>query len=440
MKILLTGAFGSVNRGDAARVKTSIAAIRKQRKDAKFAFMTTDPETDKKIYRADNIDIIGTYQIANKVSNKKLAVVSRIIEIFSHLIGGLIWRLSGGLIKIFRSTEFTQYDLFIDLSGESLTDYYGQVSLLKCLYPLALGRLLKRKVVVYGQSIGPFDRTIGRMIARFVLNRVSLIIARDEYSMEFLKKYKITKAPVYRTTDPAFILKPASKKRTEEILQIEGFKRTEASIVIGVAASRGSFRRSVSGSGNIDETYQHFVGTLAQSLDALIERLNADILLIPHVISVRQDDRDVGRKIYQLLKNRDRVKLIEGEYTTEELKGIIGECNLFIGSRMHANIAALSSHVPTIAIAYSHKMLSLMEGIGLTDYVCNIETITVADLTGKALNAWQNKTTFIDQLRVKMDEMKRKTEVSAKLVSNLYDNKNVNNLYVPSSDQNVLLS
>jgi polysaccharide pyruvyl transferase WcaK-like protein len=294
--------------------------------------------------------------------------------------------------------------------------------------------------VVYGQSIGPFDRPIGRLIAQFVLNRVSLIITRDEYSMAFLKKYKITKAPTYRTTDPAFILKPVAKARVEQILQSEGIKRGQANILIGVAASRGSFRRSVSGSGNIEDTYQQFLGTLAQSLDSLIEQLNAAVIFIPHVISARQDDRDAARKIYKLIKNQDRVTLVEGEYTTEELKGLIAECDLFIGSRMHANIAALSSLVPTVAIAYSHKMLSLMEGIELTQYVCNIETVTVTELTGKVSNIWQNKIIVIDQLKVKMDEMKRKTEVSAKLVMNLYNNKSSNDLYTLSSDQNVLPS
>jgi colanic acid/amylovoran biosynthesis protein len=440
MNILLTGAFGSVNRGDAARVKTSIQAIRKHAKDAKFTFMTTDPATDQKIYRQDKIEVIEAYPISTKVSMRKLVVLSRVLEIFSHLIGGIVWRLSGGIIKIFRSAEFTRYDMFIDLSGESLTDYYGQVSLLKCLYPLALGSLLRRKVVVYGQSIGPFDRPIGRLIAQFVLNRVSLIITRDEYSMAFLKKYKITKAPTYRTTDPAFILKPVAKARVEQILQSEGIKRGQANILIGVAASRGSFRRSVSGSGNIEDTYQQFLGTLAQSLDSLIEQLNAAVIFIPHVISARQDDRDAARKIYKLIKNQDRVTLVEGEYTTEELKGLIAECDLFIGSRMHANIAALSSLVPTVAIAYSHKMLSLMEGIELTQYVCNIETVTVTELTGKVSNIWQNKIIVIDQLKVKMDEMKRKTEVSAKLVMNLYNNKSSNDLYTLSSDQNVLPS
>jgi colanic acid/amylovoran biosynthesis protein len=440
MKILLTGAFGSVNRGDAARVKTSIEAIRKQAKNSQFTFMTTDPDIDKKIYRADKIEVIGTYQVSNKISLKKLMVLSRVLEIFSHLLGGLIWHLSGGAIKIFRSAEFTQYDLFIDLSGESLTDYYGQMSLLKCLYPLALGTLLKRKVVVYGQSIGPFDRPLGRIIARFVLNRVSLIIARDEYSMEFLKNYQITKAPTYHTTDPAFILKPASKTRTTKNFQSEGIKHSPTKVLIGVAASRGSFRRSVSGNGNIEETYQHFLEVLAKGLDALIEQLDADVIFIPHVISARQDDREVARKIYQFIKHQERVTLVEGEYTTEELKGMIAECDLFVGSRMHANIAALSSHVPTIAIAYSHKMLSLMEGIGLTHYVCNIETVTAENLTEKVVDAWQNRAKLQDHLNVKMDEMKRKTEMSAKLVTNLFNNQEGKDPYSFNSDQNVLLS
>jgi colanic acid/amylovoran biosynthesis protein len=43
---------------------------------------------------------------------------------------------------------------------------------------------------------------------------------------------------------------------------------------------------------------------------------------------------------------------------------------------MHANIAALSSHVPTVAIAYSHMAPGIIRACGLERFTVPVETIT----------------------------------------------------------------
>ena len=42
---------------------------------------------------------------------------------------------------------------------------------------------------------------------------------------------------------------------------------------------------------------------------------------------------------------------------------------------MHANIAAMSSGIPTLAIAYSHKTAGIMQLLDQDDYVCDIATL-----------------------------------------------------------------
>ena len=43
--------------------------------------------------------------------------------------------------------------------------------------------------------------------------------------------------------------------------------------------------------------------------------------------------------------------MIAHEYDQHAIKSIIGRCDFFIGSRMHACIAALSQKIPTAAVA-----------------------------------------------------------------------------------------
>ena len=52
-----------------------------------------------------------------------------------------------------------------------------------------------------------------------------------------------------------------------------------------------------------------------------------------------------------------------------ELKWVIGQCDWFCGTRMHACIAALSQGVPSTSIAYSDKTAGVFETAGVEDGV-----------------------------------------------------------------------
>ena len=46
-------------------------------------------------------------------------------------------------------------------------------------------------------------------------------------------------------------------------------------------------------------------------------------------------------------------------------KAVIGQCDFFIGSRMHACIAALSQGVPCVGVAYSMKFAGVFDTVGM---------------------------------------------------------------------------
>ena len=94
---------------------------------------------------------------------------------------------------------------------------------------------------------------------------------------------------------------------------------------------------------------------------------------------------------------------------TGEMKGIIARCELFVGSRMHANIAALSSKIPTIAIAYSHKTPGIMAMLDQQEAVVDIENVTNDELFEKIINAWKEKRERAE----KLETVVRKLEESA---------------------------
>jgi colanic acid/amylovoran biosynthesis protein len=62
------------------------------------------------------------------------------------------------------------------------------------------------------------------------------------------------------------------------------------------------------------------------------------------------------RDILNLISDTDnRIGILPSRLNCCQLKDIIARCRFFIGGRTHATIAALSSEVPTVSIAYSIK-------------------------------------------------------------------------------------
>jgi polysaccharide pyruvyl transferase WcaK-like protein len=110
----------------------------------------------------------------------------------------------------------------------------------------------------------------------------------------------------------------------------------------------------------------------------LVMRLLQDtairLLLVPHTFAPGGDvnsDTMACQEVLQTLPEslRSRVHLVARPYDQHEIKGIIGLCGFFIGSRMHACIAALSQSIPTVGVAYSRKFKGVFDVVGCKDMV-----------------------------------------------------------------------
>ena len=132
----------------------------------------------------------------------------------------------------------------------------------------------------------------------------------------------------------------------------------------------------------------------------LIERFlqlpETAVMLVPHTIGAPgnvNNDRDASAHILESLRpeQRQRVFLLEGDYNQHELKGVIGTCDFFIGSRMHACIAALSQNVPTAAVAYSSKFQGVFQSVGMQHSVIDARTSTTDAALAQVFEIFRNR-------------------------------------------------
>ena len=164
---------------------------------------------------------------------------------------------------------------------------------------------------------------------------------------------------------------------------------------------------------------------MARTVDYLIDTLNATIVFIPHVTERwGNDDRTVADDICKIVIHKQKIVSIKNEYTAEEIKGIIGQCDLFIGARMHATIASTSMCVPTVAIAYSHKTHGIIgEMLGYNNYVLDVRnrSFDYDVLVSTTNDVWNNRLKIRKELELKMKHIKQRALLNSKLVKALIE-------------------
>jgi colanic acid/amylovoran biosynthesis protein len=264
-----------------------------------------------------------------------------------------------------------------------LTDDYGPHVAYSHYIPIINALLLGRPVVICAQSIGPF-RWTGWM-ARQLFGRAAAITLRDEISIGHLRAIGLDPGNAAVTADMAFLLQPASDTRAAEILRNEGIADDGDGSVLGVSVSRILERRY-----NLSRPRgaSDFATLMAETLDRFASQTGCRVVFVSHVTgpSAVKDDRLIARDVAARMSAPCHV--IQGDYRPEELKALIRRCRVFLGARMHANIAALSSGVPVVALAYSHKTPGIMALFGQGERVLNGPELSADGLFGQLSTAW----------------------------------------------------
>jgi polysaccharide pyruvyl transferase WcaK-like protein len=99
-----------------------------------------------------------------------------------------------------------------------------------------------------------------------------------------------------------------------------------------------------------------------------------------------------------------RIRGIECPYDQHELKGIIGQCDFFIGSRMHACIAALSQGVPCVGIAYSMKFEGVFESVGMGGWVIDGRTTSNEEAISRVMDLYRQRDKVRESLKVNSEK------------------------------------
>jgi len=418
--ILITDYHCASNRGDAAILEGVIFSLQKYFPDAKITVMTDYPISARII---NQVNAVRQVMVPFRWTNirKNIAGVYALIAaaVFSKL--GITLP---GMKNIRRKlSPYLEADLIVSTGGSFLNDFYAPRNLGR-LWGLLFAKLLGKTVVLYAQSIGPINRTPYRQIARYVLNRMDLIILRDSKSKEILKSIGVTNPPIYITADAAFNM-PLTDSKPMQLWRYEDVKPLDkvAGLKVSISVRRWHYYPT-------PNSHKQYVETMAALADWLIAEKNAQIFFISTCTGFagyHTDDRVVAHEVInhmKCLKKKNPV-ILYGEYTPQELSTIYGYMDLHIGTRMHSIIFAMLAKTPVLAIQYEFKTAELMKIFGLEDYLVNINNIKFEELKGKVEKALRNREQLKRQISSKLPEIRMKSEQSAKLIFEMIRDKGV---------------
>ncbi len=96
-------------------------------------------------------------------------------------------------------------DIVLNGGGGLLQDKTSMKSIVYYLSILFLSEKFHKKSVCFAQGIGPINKSLSKLLLRYVLNNADFITVRDKYSENVLRESGVTNKNLFVTADVAFL-------------------------------------------------------------------------------------------------------------------------------------------------------------------------------------------------------------------------------------------
>jgi polysaccharide pyruvyl transferase WcaK-like protein len=374
--IVISGIGNTLNNGTWAMAQVTISLLKKQYPNIRFIYITDCRSKDEE--RLNQEGIFFLYAPWTKVQIPKIRVIYSYLCAAWLIINFLLMRFFK--INIFYrnfSQSLQSANLLIDLSGDSIGTVYSDYSVFFQILSPFLMFLIRKPYYFCAQSIGPFKNGTLYSMVKYVIKKSSLITARENITYDLLLNLGI-KNNIILTHDLAFLLEPVKNGDLDAIAGKNNLKKDVKYVGVSISSLISWYSLEKK------SPEQVYINIMTELCDYIVEKYGYALIFVPHTMKPGEDDRIISNIVKANMKNKNQVIVVEQELNGSELKGIIGFCSVFIASRMHAAIAALSQSIPTMVIAYNHKTLGIIGGmLNLHNLIIDIRNLNSTNFKKK---------------------------------------------------------
>ena len=259
--------------------------------------------------------------------------------------------------------EIQRLDLLILGGGGILFDGEAQIFLREVM----LAHENRVPVMVYAVSAGPLRDPAVQRLVQDGLTRAAVVTVRERDARKILEEIGLTRDIVV-TADPALLLEPAPL--AEDALKREGLDSGRQ--LVGV-----SVREPGAAAPDISEQAYHKL--LADVADFMVDRYDADVVFVP--MEPRMVDVQHAHAVVARMLRAQRATVLKGDYTSEQLLGLMQHFAFAVGMRLHFLIFASLQNVPFVALPYAPKVAGFLDDL-------KIETPPLAQVSAGRLIAY----------------------------------------------------
>lgn len=318
MNIVISGNYGAGNFGDELILEGLLQTLHNITKDAKITVLSNTPKETAKKYEVNSL-----YKFP-----------AGIRSLINYFFTGKFFRTLNAVRKC---------DYFV-MGGGGLFDTSKKRSILIWEMQARFAYLLKKPVIMYGQSIGEIKDDYFGKIIRKLFRKAHFVAMRDEFSKNELKKYLKGKK-IYTMPDLVFNI-PQSLKSDGEAINKQ---------------NQVLFALRDLGDSVLD-------GKILELIKYFQEKEFADVIFVPFQ---EGSDEQYGKKL------TNTTKLIPHQESRKDMEKLYNESRMLVGMRLHSVLFAIRMGLPFIAISYSPKVKNILDSLGLSKLYVNPDELSV---------------------------------------------------------------
>jgi len=397
--ILLINVHSSRNVGDAALTQVALEQLQRQFPNSKITLVMNDPQSHLGQEKTVNSFYNWVYKY-NKWQAIRFAwlTMTSLISIFTY-------RLSGKTVYTTFSEDlhetleaFINADFVVGAPGGYLYSYDRGRALILFSFTITLALLAGKPLSLLPQSIGPFKCKRDYFLVKWPLSRARAVMVRESISLELIKIIGVPKSRCYLLPDMAFAFHGKSQSNGQEWLQSQGINpNTDRPLLVLTVIEWEAQYQSFTDQKNFEEN-------IAATIRDFVNRFGGKVLIFPQCLGpiMKEDDRLPARRILSKVYDiSSSVRVIKTPISPGLLKSVYRQTDLFIRTRTHSNIFAMSQGVPVLAIGYLHKTPGIAQTVGIKNCALDIQETDEKQLIKKLNDLWVER----HQVRARLERI-----------------------------------
>lgn len=375
--ILGNAAINNGNRGCVALSYTSIYLIDKILSDAGIDYTLYLPDSGWEELGEYTIDVAGKtiqyYNIKHLSTISPRGVLKQIVKYKDYLPS----------LKIYRKADF-----ILDIGqGDSFADIYGKnrFDAINLIHKEAVR--FQKPYCLLPQTIGPFKDFKIRKQAIKAITNADIVMTRDKQSYDYAKEIAPKQSKLKEYIDVAFFLPYKRMQFDKDYIHV--------GLNISALLWNGGYTRD--NQFGLKDDYQSLVRSI---ISFFLKLPNVKLHLIPHVVGGErhiENDYAVSFDLQKEFKNPNLI-LSPLFLSPVDAKDYISGMDFFMGARMHSTIAAFSSGVPVVPMAYSRKFNGLFISTLSYNHFVDLKTDTNDTVLAKIKEAFENRNSLKEEI------------------------------------------